>query len=157
MSQKKVTPKFQNKKITVPVCSLWEKKKKTKQGLCLGIDLRGLNVVILEYRYPHSLLLLALKQVRGTKSFIKHLHSAHPLIRTQEGDESKTAFINTSGHYGYSWSGKHVFCLPRLCKWDPPRISEFVLNINIMQHSMFQKIVVLNVLFVKLWISSLHK
>ncbi|KAI2646606.1 Transposon Tf2-6 polyprotein [Labeo rohita] len=63
--------------------------KKKDGGLRPCIDYRALNEVTVKYRYD---------QHATTKL---DLRSAYNLIRIREGDEWKTAFSTTSGHYEY--------------------------------------------------------
>ncbi|KAL0192360.1 hypothetical protein M9458_010656 [Cirrhinus mrigala] len=54
------------------------------------------------YRYPLPLVPSALEQLRSAQIFTKlDLRSAYNLIRIRAGDEWKTAFSTTSGHYEY--------------------------------------------------------
>ncbi|KAI2661335.1 Transposon Tf2-6 polyprotein [Labeo rohita] len=76
--------------------------KKKDGGLRPCIDYRGLNEVTVKYRYPLPLVPSALEQLRTAKIFTKlDLRSAYNLIRIRAGDEWKTAFSTTSGHYEY--------------------------------------------------------
>ncbi|KAL0188171.1 hypothetical protein M9458_015270, partial [Cirrhinus mrigala] len=76
--------------------------KKKDGGLRPCIDYRGLNEVTIKYRYPLPLVPSALEQLRSAKLFTKlDLRSAYNLIRIRAGDEWKTAFSTTSGHYEY--------------------------------------------------------
>ncbi|KAL0164219.1 hypothetical protein M9458_039972, partial [Cirrhinus mrigala] len=76
--------------------------KKKDGGLRPCIDYRGLNEVTIKYRYPLPLVPSALEQLRSAKVFTKlDLRSAYNLIRIRAGDEWKTAFSTTSGHYEY--------------------------------------------------------
>ncbi|KAL0181815.1 hypothetical protein M9458_024221, partial [Cirrhinus mrigala] len=76
--------------------------KKKDGGLRPCIDYRGLNEVTIKYRYPLPLIPSALEQLRSAKIFTKlDLRSAYNLIRIRAGDEWKTAFSTTSGHYEY--------------------------------------------------------
>ncbi|KAI2645459.1 Retrotransposon-derived protein PEG10 [Labeo rohita] len=76
--------------------------KKKDGGLRPCIDYRGLNEVTVKYRYPLPLVPSALEQLRSAKLFTKlNLRSAYNLIRICAGDEWKTAFSTTSGHYEY--------------------------------------------------------
>ncbi|KAL0176934.1 hypothetical protein M9458_029264, partial [Cirrhinus mrigala] len=76
--------------------------KKKDGGLRPCIDYRGLNEVTIKYRYPLPLVPSALEQLRSAKIFTKlDLRSAYNLIRIRAGDEWKTAFSTTSGHYEY--------------------------------------------------------
>ncbi|XP_051727379.1 differentially expressed in FDCP 8 homolog isoform X1 [Ctenopharyngodon idella] len=71
-------------------------------GLHPCIDYRGLNNVTVKFRYPLPLVPAALEQLREAKIYTKlDLKSAYNLIRIKEGDEWKTAFLTTSGHYEY--------------------------------------------------------
>ncbi|KAK3507042.1 hypothetical protein QTP70_001588 [Hemibagrus guttatus] len=54
------------------------------------------------YPYPLPLVPTALEQLRGARVFTKlDLRSAYNLVRIREGDEWKTAFHTTHGHYEY--------------------------------------------------------
>ncbi|KAI2660308.1 Transposon Tf2-8 polyprotein [Labeo rohita] len=76
--------------------------KKKDGGLRPCIDYRPLNEVTIKYRYPLPLVPPALEQLRSAKYYTKlDLRSAYNLIRIREGDEWKTAFSTTSGHYEY--------------------------------------------------------
>ncbi len=58
-----------------------------------------MNDITIKFRYP---LPYALEQLRSARYFTKlDLRSAYNLIRIREGDEWKTAFSTTSGHYEY--------------------------------------------------------
>ncbi|KAK3506210.1 hypothetical protein QTP70_002182 [Hemibagrus guttatus] len=71
-------------------------------GLRPCIDYRGLNAITVRYPYPLPLVPTALEQLRGARVFTKlDLRSAYNLVRIREGDEWKTAFHTTSGHYEY--------------------------------------------------------
>ena len=71
-------------------------------GLRPCIDYRGLNSVTVKYRYPLPLVPAAVEQLRESRIFTKlDLRSAYNLIRIREGDEWKTAFHTTTGHYEY--------------------------------------------------------
>ncbi|KAK3568350.1 hypothetical protein QTP86_004951 [Hemibagrus guttatus] len=62
----------------------------------------GLNAVTIRYPYPLPLVPAALEQLRGAWVFNKlDLRSAYNLVRIREGDEWKTAFHMTHGHYEY--------------------------------------------------------
>ncbi len=72
-------------------------------GLHPCIDYRGLNSITIKNRYPLPLVPSALEQLREATICTKlDLRSAYYLIRIREGDEWKTAFITTRGHYEYS-------------------------------------------------------
>ncbi|KAK3556048.1 hypothetical protein QTP70_001855 [Hemibagrus guttatus] len=65
-------------------------------------DLNSLNNVTMKFRYPLPLVPAALEQLREAKIYTKlDLRSAYNLIRIKEGDEWKTAFLTTRGHYEY--------------------------------------------------------
>ncbi|KAK1802107.1 hypothetical protein P4O66_004449 [Electrophorus voltai] len=71
-------------------------------GLCPCIDYQGLNKISIKDRYPLPLMTSAFKTVQQASIFTKlNLHIAYNLVRIQEGDEWKTAFITPSGHYEY--------------------------------------------------------
>ncbi|XP_053499602.1 uncharacterized protein LOC128619445 [Ictalurus furcatus] len=71
-------------------------------GLRPCIDYRGLNQCCVKYRYPLPLVPAALEQLRTATIFTKlDLRSAYNLVRIREGDEWKTGFSTTSGHYEY--------------------------------------------------------
>ncbi|KAL0157255.1 hypothetical protein M9458_048501, partial [Cirrhinus mrigala] len=76
--------------------------KKKDGGLRPCIDYRALNEVTVKYRYPLPLVPPALDQLRSARFYTKlDLRSAYNLICIREGDEWKTAFSTTSGHYEY--------------------------------------------------------
>ncbi|KAK3550602.1 hypothetical protein QTP70_000679 [Hemibagrus guttatus] len=76
--------------------------EKKDGGLRPCIDYRGLNNVTVKFRYPLPLVPAALEQLREAKIYTKlDLRSAYNLIRIKEGDEWKTAFLTTRGHYEY--------------------------------------------------------
>ncbi len=76
--------------------------KKKDGGLRPCIDYRSLNDLTVKFRYPLPLVPAALEQLRTAKYFTKlDLRNAYNLIRIREGDEWKTAFSTTSGHYEY--------------------------------------------------------
>lgn len=57
---------------------------------------------MVKYRYPLPLVPAALEQLSNAQFFTKlDLRSAYNLVRIREGDEWKTAFSTTSGHYEY--------------------------------------------------------
>ncbi|KAK3520204.1 hypothetical protein QTP70_019347, partial [Hemibagrus guttatus] len=71
-------------------------------GLRPCIDYRGLNAITVPYPYPLPLVPAALEQLRGARIFTKlGLRSAYKLVRIREGDEWKTTFHTTHGHYEY--------------------------------------------------------
>ncbi len=76
--------------------------EKKDGGLRSCIDYRGLNNVTVKFRYPLQLIPSALEQLREATIYTKlDLRSAYNLIRIKEGDEWKTAFLTTRGHYEY--------------------------------------------------------
>ncbi len=76
--------------------------EKKDGGLRPCIDYRGLNNVTRKFRYPLPLVPSALEQLREATIYTKlDLRSAYNLIRIKEGDEWKTAFLTTRGHYEY--------------------------------------------------------
>ncbi len=76
--------------------------KKKDGGLRPCIDYRCLNDNSVKFRYPLPLVPAALEQLRQAKYYTKlDLRNAYNLIRIREGDEWKTAFSTTSGHYEY--------------------------------------------------------
>ncbi|KAK3533208.1 hypothetical protein QTP70_013610 [Hemibagrus guttatus] len=76
--------------------------EKKDGGLRPCIDYRGLNAITVRYPYPLPLVPTALEQLRGARVFTKlDLRSAYNLVRIREGDEWKTAFHTTHGHYEY--------------------------------------------------------
>ncbi|KAK3536885.1 hypothetical protein QTP86_027006 [Hemibagrus guttatus] len=76
--------------------------EKKDGGLRPCIDYHGLNAITVCYPYPLSLVPAALEQLQGASIFSKlDLRSAYNLIRIKEGDEWKTAFHKTRGHYEY--------------------------------------------------------
>ncbi|KAK3535143.1 hypothetical protein QTP70_004798 [Hemibagrus guttatus] len=75
---------------------------KERRGLRPCIDYWGLNAITVRYPYPLLLVPAALEQLRGARFFTKlDLRSMYNLIRIKEGDEWKTAFHTTQGHYEY--------------------------------------------------------
>lgn len=66
------------------------------------IDYRGLNSIGVKNRYPLPLNSSAFDLLQRATIFIKlDLRSAYHLVRIQDGNEWKTAFNTTSGHYEY--------------------------------------------------------
>ncbi len=74
--------------------------EKKDGGLRPCIDYRGLNNVTVKFRYPLPLVPSALDNYVRPGSKLD-LRSAYNLIRICEGDEWKTAFLTTMGHYEY--------------------------------------------------------
>ncbi len=76
--------------------------KKKDGGLRPCIDYRSLNSITCKFRYPLPLVPSALEQLRRARYFTKlDLRCAYNLICIREGDEWKTAFSTTTGHYEY--------------------------------------------------------
>lgn len=76
--------------------------KKKDGGLRPCIDYRSLNDITTKFRYPLPLVPAALEQLRQARYFTKlDLRCAYNLIRIREGDEWKTAFSTSTGHYEY--------------------------------------------------------
>ncbi|KAL0194547.1 hypothetical protein M9458_008119 [Cirrhinus mrigala] len=76
--------------------------KKKDGSLRPCIDYRALNEITIKFRYPLPLVPSALEQLRAARIFTKlDLKCAYNLIRIRAGDEWKTAFSTTSGHYEY--------------------------------------------------------
>jgi hypothetical protein len=74
--------------------------KKKDGGLRPCIDYRGLNQITVSYLLP--LIATAIESMHGARFFTKlDLRSSYNLVRVREGDECKTAFSTTSGHYEY--------------------------------------------------------
>lgn len=77
--------------------------KKKDGNLRPCIDYRGLNEITVKYRYPLPLVPAALEQLRQAKIYTKlDLRSAYNLIRIKQGDEWKSGFSTTRGHYEYT-------------------------------------------------------
>uniref|UniRef100_A0A4W5LR80 ribonuclease H n=1 Tax=Hucho hucho TaxID=62062 RepID=A0A4W5LR80_9TELE len=75
---------------------------KKKGGLRPCIDYRGINQITVRYSYPLPLIASAIESIHGARFFTKlDLRSAYNLVHIREGDEWKTAFSTTSGHYEY--------------------------------------------------------
>uniref|UniRef100_A0AAQ4QDM9 Gypsy retrotransposon integrase-like protein 1 n=1 Tax=Gasterosteus aculeatus aculeatus TaxID=481459 RepID=A0AAQ4QDM9_GASAC len=76
-----------------------EKKDKSLRPC---IDYRGLNEITTKNRYPLPLISSAFELLQGATIFSKlDLRNAYHLVRIRQGDEWKTAFNTTSGHYEY--------------------------------------------------------
>uniref|UniRef100_A0A4W5KJC1 ribonuclease H n=1 Tax=Hucho hucho TaxID=62062 RepID=A0A4W5KJC1_9TELE len=85
-----------------PVSSSFFFVKKRDGGLRPCIDYRGLNKITVRFSYPLPLISTATESMHGARFFTKlDLRSAYNLVRIREGDEWKTAFSTTSGHYEY--------------------------------------------------------
>eukprot|EP00063_Salmo_salar_P036675 XP_014011510.1 PREDICTED: RNA-directed DNA polymerase homolog [Salmo salar] len=85
-----------------PVSSRFFFVKKKEGGLRPCIDYRGLNAITVGFSYPLPLIASAIESFHGAHFFTKlDLRSAYNLVRVRGGDEWKTAFSTTSGHYEY--------------------------------------------------------
>uniref|UniRef100_A0A8K9V225 Gypsy retrotransposon integrase-like protein 1 n=1 Tax=Oncorhynchus mykiss TaxID=8022 RepID=A0A8K9V225_ONCMY len=85
-----------------PVSSSFFFVRKKEGGLRPCIDYRGLNPITVGYSYPLPLIATAVESFHGAQFFTKlDLRSAYSLVRIRKGDEWKTAFSTTSGHYEY--------------------------------------------------------
>lgn len=85
-----------------PVSSSFFFVKKKDGGLRPCIDYRGLNSITVGFSYPLPLIATAVESFHGARFFTKlDLRSAYNLVRIRGGDEWKTAFSTTSGHYEY--------------------------------------------------------
>uniref|UniRef100_A0A8K9WXI5 Gypsy retrotransposon integrase-like protein 1 n=1 Tax=Oncorhynchus mykiss TaxID=8022 RepID=A0A8K9WXI5_ONCMY len=85
-----------------PVSSSLFFVKKKDGGLRPCIDYRGLNSITVGFSYPLPLIATAVESFHGARFFTKlDLRSAYNLVRIRGGDEWKTAFSTTSGHYEY--------------------------------------------------------
>lgn len=100
---------------TSPASNGFSLAEKKDGGLQPCINYRGLNVVMVKYLHPLLLVLSATEQLRVSSIYTKiDLRSAYNLERIRAGDEWKTAFSTTSGHYLYNIMGtfaklKHLF------------------------------------------------
>lgn len=87
---------------TSPAASPFFFVEKKDGGLRPCIDCRALNNSTVKFSCPLPLLPPALEQLRTAKTFTKSdLCSTYNLVRIREGDEWKTAFATTRGHYEY--------------------------------------------------------
>ncbi|KAK3510406.1 hypothetical protein QTP70_005898 [Hemibagrus guttatus] len=87
---------------TSPAASSFFFVAKKDGGLRPCIDYRALNKITVKFRYPLTLVPVALERLRGATVFSKlDLRSTYNLIRIREGDEWKTAFVTPTGHYEY--------------------------------------------------------
>uniref|UniRef100_A0A673Z540 Gypsy retrotransposon integrase-like protein 1 n=1 Tax=Salmo trutta TaxID=8032 RepID=A0A673Z540_SALTR len=85
-----------------PVSSSFFFVKKKEGGLRPCIDYRGLNSITVGFSYPLPLIATAVESFHGARFFTKlDLRSAYNLVRIRDGDEWKTAFSTTYGHYEY--------------------------------------------------------
>uniref|UniRef100_A0A4W5K3E9 ribonuclease H n=1 Tax=Hucho hucho TaxID=62062 RepID=A0A4W5K3E9_9TELE len=87
---------------TSPASSSFFFVKKKDGGLRPCIDYGGLNQITVRYSYPLPLIATAIASMHRACFFTKlDLRSAYNLVRIREGDEWKTAFSTTSGHFQY--------------------------------------------------------
>ncbi len=71
-------------------------------GLRPCIDYQSLNDITVKFRYHLPLVPAALEQLHKAKLFSKlDLRNAYNIIRIRKGDEWKTAFSISTGHYEY--------------------------------------------------------
>ena len=76
--------------------------KRPDGKLRLVVDFRGLNKVTVKNRYPHPLIPKMLDRLHKAKVFTKiDLRNAYHEVRVKGGDEWKTAFRCTEGHFEY--------------------------------------------------------
>jgi hypothetical protein len=76
--------------------------KKKDGGLRWCIDYRGINQITVRYSYPLPLIASSIESMYWVRFFIKlDLRSAYNLVRIGEGNEWKTVFSTTPGHYEY--------------------------------------------------------
>ncbi|KAK1788517.1 hypothetical protein P4O66_016939 [Electrophorus voltai] len=76
--------------------------KKKDRSLRPCVHYWGLRKLLIPYLYPLPLVPAALEQLRGARYFTKlDLQNAYNLIQVREGDEWKTAFSTSKGHYEY--------------------------------------------------------
>jgi hypothetical protein len=79
---------------------LFVPKKDGKKRLC--VDYRRLNSITVKDRYPLPLITSMTDTLRGAIKFSKiDLRGAYNLLRINEGDEWKTAFLTRYGQYEY--------------------------------------------------------
>uniref|UniRef100_A0A4W5K2I5 ribonuclease H n=1 Tax=Hucho hucho TaxID=62062 RepID=A0A4W5K2I5_9TELE len=87
---------------TSPASSSFFFVKKKDGGLPPCIDYQGINQTTVRYSYPLPLIASAIESIHRARFSTKlDLRSAYSLVRIREGDEWKTAFSTTSGHYEY--------------------------------------------------------
>ncbi|KAK1784691.1 hypothetical protein P4O66_003370 [Electrophorus voltai] len=73
-------------------------EEEERWGPC--VDYWGLNKLLLQYLYPLPLVPAVLEQLRGARYFTNlDQRSTYHLIWVKEGDEWKTAFSTSTGHY----------------------------------------------------------
>ena len=82
------------------VSNLFVKKK--DGSLCMWVDYYGLNKVTKKNHYPLSLISRLLEQFKNTKILTKiNLRGTYNFVWVKEGDEWKTTFCTTYGHFEY--------------------------------------------------------
>ncbi len=87
---------------TSPAASSFYFVAKKDGDLLPCIDYQALNNIIAKFCYPLPLVPAPLEHFRGATIFSKLDHcSAYNLIQICEGDECKTVFVNSTGHYEY--------------------------------------------------------
>lgn len=80
---------------------MFEKKKKDGR-LCLCIDYRQLNKVMVKNKYPFPRIYNLFDQLKGVKVFSKiKLRSGYHQLRIKEQDRQMTAFRTLYGHYEF--------------------------------------------------------
>ena len=85
-----------------PVSSSFFFCEKKKGGLRPCINYRCLNVITVGFSYQLPLIATAVESFHGARFFTKlDLRSAYNLVRIRDGEEWKTVFSTTSGHYEY--------------------------------------------------------
>jgi hypothetical protein len=87
---------------TSPAASIFFFMNKKDRGPQPCIDYRTLNKATVKLIYPQPLIRTVIEQMHGAQYFTKlDLHSAYNLVRIRKGDEWKTAFSTSTGHYEY--------------------------------------------------------
>lgn len=90
-------------RFTLPASAGFFFMDKKDRGLQSCIDYRGLNSVTIKYPHPLPVIPSAIEQHQVATVFTwLDLQSAYNLICIQVGDEWKTGFSTTSGHYEYN-------------------------------------------------------
>ncbi len=118
---------------TSPASAGFSSSRRRMGGLRPCIDYRGLNEISIKFRYPLPLVPAALEQLGRARYFTKlDLRSAYNLIRIREGDEWKTAFSTTSGHYEYRVMpfglSNSPFSIPVIHQWGVQRHAKPLAN-----------------------------
>lgn len=87
---------------TSPVSAGFFFVQKKDGGLRPCIDYHALNNITVKFSYPLPLVPAALELLRTARYYTKlDLRCVYNLIRIREGDEWKTAFSTSTGHYKY--------------------------------------------------------